>query len=273
MIRNYGMRAHDLGKLTCEEINEALNQYQLTGIHFAPVKSLKDVHDDQAFLNRASEVYDFFETAQKTIFVLGYYVNHVHPDEKVRSLRMKTAKAYIESLSGRNGAALAMESFTLNSDNSPHFEDHTAIGYNAFLKRLVELVAYGETHNVDIVVEPAQHHILHDIHTTEKLIREIGSDRLKLIFDPVNMMTEELGMNQEAFFEQFIERFESRIHLIHLKDYAYVKGKKMFLSAGEGKLAYNVLHRLLSESNTPFDISLEGADITVLSKAVKFMKR
>ena len=99
---------------------------------------------------------------------------------------------------------VATESFTLNGDGKPRVNDHNEIGYKAFLKEILEIVEYVEERDVNFAVEPAHHHIIYDIKTTQRLIKDVASPRLKLIFAPCNLMTPEIAVHQEQFLDAFL---------------------------------------------------------------------
>ncbi|GAU79792.1 sugar phosphate isomerase/epimerase [Fusibacter sp. 3D3] len=277
MIKYYGARAHDFGHIKTDELIAKLVEHHIDGVQLAPLKLFKDLTSHEAFIEGhfKNEVLSAFRESGKQIHVLGCYLNQTHPDAAKRAQFKAIVKGYIDvaSLDRKTCECVATESFTLNADGSPHLDDHNDIGYKAFLKEVLEIVEYAEEKGVDFAVEPAHHHILYDIKTTQRLITDVASPRLKLIFDPCNLMTTELAMKQEQFFEAFLTQFETHILDLHLKDFEYVEGHKKFLSAGNGALKYKALYELVQKQKSPINVLLEEFDKNQILKAISHMKQ
>ncbi|WP_083760900.1 TIM barrel protein [Alkaliphilus metalliredigens] len=134
-------------------------------------------------------------------------------------------------------------------------------------------MAYAEECQVDFAIEPAVHHIIYDIKTIAKLIDDLESKRVKVIFDPVNLMTQELAMDQRRFFETFFETFETRINMVHVKDFTYFGQEKQVLTSGQGELDYGYLHQMIKQSHQSMDVMLEGVSPELMLSAIGNMKQ
>ncbi|SCY21142.1 sugar phosphate isomerase/epimerase family protein [Alkaliphilus peptidifermentans] len=275
MIRKYGIRAHDLGILTPEQILNKLDELKLDGVQLAPVKVFDTIKRHEMFMEGdfSSFVCQLFKECQKEILMLGCYLNHAHPDSEQQRHFLDISKGYINIAALNNIKCVGTESFTLNANGKPHKEDHSQVGYNHFIKQLEPLIAYAEERQVDFAIEPAVHHIIYDIKTMTKLIHDIGSKRVKVIFDPVNLMTQELKVDQRRFFETFFEAFDNRISMVHVKDFAYLGHEKQMLTAGQGELDYGYLHQMIKKSQQAIDVMLEGVSPELTLSAIRNMKQ
>ncbi|MEW9122486.1 MAG: sugar phosphate isomerase/epimerase [Thermotaleaceae bacterium] len=275
MIGKYGIRAHDLGMLTTEQILDRLDELKVDGVQLAPIKVFDRIKTHEMFMEGdcSSSVCRLFKERQKEILVLGCYLNHAHPDPKQQKYFQEISKGYIDIAASKGIKCVGTESFTLNADGKPHMEDHTQVGYNRFIKQLEPIAAYAEERQVDFAIEPVVHHIIYDIKTTVKLIDDLGSKWVKVIFDPVNLMTQELAKDQSLFFETFLEAFETRIITVHVKDFAYSGDKKQVLTAGLGELDYSCLHQMIKQSQQSMDVILEGASSEWMVEAIRHMKQ
>lgn len=274
MIRYYGIRGHDLSASSTQEILDQLDRLSLDGVQLAPAKVYDALKSPGDFLTGhfARAVAEAFQRRDKKVLVLGCYLNHAHPDPALQKEFQRITAGYIKACADHDFACVATESFTLHGDGSPHPEDHTEAGYQRLVRQLEPLVEVAEILGVDFVVEGAAHHILHDIATLKRLVEDIDSPRLKLIFDPVNLMTETLAKDQEGFFQDYLETLGAHIQAVHLKDFRFHGSEKKVLTAGEGELAYAKLFPLLQALPHPVDLLLEGVEPPLLETAVRFMK-
>lgn len=275
MIHKYGIRAHDLGVLSPEQIIEQLNQLELDGVQLAPLKVFDHIktHDDFIMAKNSSVIIKSFHKHAKEIMVLGCYLNHTHPEMAVRDNYHHITKQYIDIAAQHGIKSIGTETFTLNANGKPHVQDHTEYGYQQFLRQIEPLVAYAESKQIALAIEPAVHHIIFDIAAFERLKSDLQSRALKVIFDPVNLMTPELAKDQNKFFYNFFERFEQDITMVHVKDFKYHGDEKEVLTAGLGALDYRALFDYVKESNQLLDVALEGVEITRLNDAVGYMKQ
>lgn len=275
MIRKYGIRAHDLGVLSADQIVDKLDDLELDGVQLAPLKVFDHIkkHVDFIVPETSRAIIKSFQKANKEILVLGCYLNHTHPTREVRDKHHEMTKQYIDLAALYSIKSIGTETFTLNSDGKPDARDHSEEGYQFFLEQIEPLVAYAEHLGVDFAIEPAVHHIIHDINKLERLKSDLQSHAFKVIFDPVNMMTQDLANNQKKFFYEFFEKFESVINMVHVKDFKYLGNEKTVLSAGLGALDYRALIEYVKASNQRIDVALEGVEITRLNDAVIYMKQ
>lgn len=262
MIKHFGARAHDFSVQALQPLLDQLETFELDGVQLAPVKFFDHIgsHQDWIAGRDLAEITQGFKDYKKTIQVLGCYLNHAHPSEEKRNDFAAFTKGYLDTAKalGQICECVATESFTLNGDGSPNKEDHTRVGYQRFLRQIVPLVAYAEALGVYLAIEPAKHHIIHDIATTRQLVSDIGSKNMKLIFDPSNLMTPYLATRQDALFYDFFEKFEASICAVHAKDFMFAADEKSFLSLGEGALDYKSLFRFAQQSQQPVNMLLEG---------------
>lgn len=274
MIRYYGVRGHDLSASSPREILDQLDRLSLDGVQLAPAKVFEGMKSPGDFLtgDDPRQAAEAFQRRGKKILVLGCYLNHAHPDPVKQKEFQQITAGYIKACADHDFGCVATESFTLNADGSPHPGDHTEEGYQRLRRQLEPLVEVAEMLGVDFALEGAAHHILHDIETLQRLVEDIDSPRLKLLFDPVNLMTKTLAKDQESFFNAYLEALGAHIQAVHLKDFRYQGMEKQVLTAGEGDLAYAKLFPLLQALPHPVDLLLEGVEPPLLETAVRFMK-
>jgi sugar phosphate isomerase/epimerase len=108
----------------------------------------------------------------------------------------------------------------------------------------------------------------------ERLIEEVPSPTVGMLFDPCNMMKTEFVADQQAFLRGVFEKLADRIILIHAKDIRFTEdGIKQECLAGTGILDYPYFFELLQQYKLHIDISLEGVTKEQLPEASLYMRR
>ena len=99
---------------------------------------------------------------------------------------------------------------------------------------------------VNIGIEPVWCGIVCSPQMMHQVIRDIGSERIKVILDLSNMLTKDTVSAQRKILEDSFELFGNRIKAVHLKDFNVVEGQKRFAAPGEGTMDIPYLFELLS---------------------------
>ncbi|MDA3955511.1 MAG: sugar phosphate isomerase/epimerase, partial [Oceanispirochaeta sp.] len=133
---NIGIRAHDLGKMTVENLSEKIGEYGFSHIQLALKKSLINLNDDSGRLSPGMGNYirDCFYSKKINISVLGCYINPVHPvpAEREKSLtrfaeHLIFARSFGCSVVGtETGSPLPDSSFTDEIYKEKTFQDFIA---------------------------------------------------------------------------------------------------------------------------------------------------
>jgi len=99
--------------------------------------------------------------------------------------------------------------------------------------------------------EPTRANILDGSANTCKLIREVGSDRVKVLFDPANIV------GDKDTLEGAVENLKPHIILAHAKDVILKGEKPEYPPAGKGELDYPRIFELLAPVETCNEIIIE----------------
>ncbi|MNP04974.1 Xylose isomerase-like TIM barrel [compost metagenome] len=154
---------------------------------------------------------------------------------------------------------VATETGSLTTYQSTHPHDYEEVGWRVFRESMEELMEEAEKWGVHIAVEPVSVHTLHSKELMLRLIEEVPSSNLGMLFDPCNMMKVEHVNDQSAFLRGMFEELSSRMIMIHAKDVAFTKDHvKSNPVPGEGILDYPLFFELLQTYTPYIDVSLEG---------------
>ena len=72
-------------------------------------------------------------------------------------------------------------------------------------------------------IEPVARHSVYDPKTCRRVLDEIGSHNLQVLFDPVNMLDLENVDHREEVFQEAIELLGKDMAMVHLKDFVHTE--------------------------------------------------
>ena len=103
-------------------------------------------------------------------------------------------------------------------------------------------------------IEPVARHSVWDPKTCRRVLDEIGSHNLQVLFDPVNMLDLDNVDHREELFAEAIELLGPDIAMIHLKDFVRTPGEGYGLrsvGAGTGEMDYSAIMKFV-KTEKPF---------------------
>ena len=105
------------------------------------------------------------------------------------------------------------------------------------------------------------------------MIENATSDRLKIIFDPLNVLTKERVDSQEALWKECIDAFGKETKIIHLKDGVFpAKGRHVACKLGEGIMRYGIIKDWLKKEKPDISIIREEERDEYAKEDLAFMK-
>jgi AP endonuclease len=106
------------------------------------------------------------------------------------------------------------------------------------------------------------------------MIGKLGSDRLRIIFDPLNMLIRERVDSQEVLWRECIDAFGKETEVIHLKDGVFPdKGRHVPCKLGDGVMRYEIIAKWIKKEKSDITIIREEARYEYAKEDLVFMKR
>lgn len=212
---NIGLRAHDYGKMPVEELFKKINSDGFHEIQLAIPKAIEGVNSlddvDETLLNAIKEAMEKYEIA---IPVFGCYVElgHLDPVERQKQVnRFLKGMDFAKYLGAR---CIGSETTHLSMDST---EQERSIAFEGLVDSVKQIVKKGEEIGLDVAIEPVARHTLNTPELTKTLLDRVSSDRLKIIFDPVNLITTQNIADQERLWDRAFENFGEKIVALHMK--------------------------------------------------------
>ena len=240
-----GLRLHDAEKLPVEELLPLVRQKGFTCSHLALSKLFKDLPCTTAALTPgyANYLRRVFNQNGIDIAVIGNYLNLLHPDEEYLRDAAEKYYAHIRFASLLGCGMVGTETGAPNREYTFCPECRKDETLSLFINRLKPIVRCAEEFGVIFAIEPVARHSVYDPKSCRRVLDEIGSHNLQVLFDPVNMLDLDNVDHRDELFQEAIELLGKDIAMVHLKDFVRVNegyGLKS-VGAGTGEMDYSAI--------------------------------
>ena len=238
-----GLRLHDAKKMPIEELLPEVRSQGYTCCHLALSKLMPDVPCTASALTPgyAHHLKHLFEQNGIDIAVIGNYLNLLNPDEAYLKEAYERYYAHIRFASLLGCGMVGTETGAPNTAYKfcPECRDEKTL--SLFIERLRPVVRCAEQYGVIFAIEPVARHSVYDPKSCRRVLDEIGSHNLQVLFDPVNMLDLDNVDGRDELFAEAIELLGKDIAMIHLKDFVRTPGEGYGLKsvgAGTGEMDY-----------------------------------
>lgn len=179
--------------------------------------------------------------------------NCAHPDEDVRKAGIAGIRTLCESADNLGTRVITLSTGTRNPDHMwrTHPDNDSPEAWKVMAKTLHELTRIAEAHSVLLAFEPEVANIVNTVDKATRILDEIGSDNLKIVMDPANLLFPGDVERQLEIFEDAFSKLGQYIVLSHAKDVGEFDesiGELKRVAAGKGQLDYPGYFRLLKAS-------------------------
>lgn len=257
-----GLRLHDAEKLPIEQLLPLVRSKGYTCTHLALSKLFPDLPCTPTALTPGYAHYlkHEFEKAGLDIAVLGNYLNLLNPDEAYLKNAYEMYCAHIRFASLLGCGMVGTETGAPNREYKfcPECRDEKTL--SLFIERLKPVVRYAEQFGVIMAIEPVARHSVWDPKSCRRVLDEIGSPNLQVLFDPVNMLDLDNVDRREELFAEAIELLGPDMAMIHLKDFVHWDGGYGLKSvgAGTGEMDYTQIMRYIKKEKPFIYATLEN---------------
>jgi sugar phosphate isomerase/epimerase len=257
-----GIRLHDVNaalsenEQTLESRLQKAHEEGFKSAHLALSKVMKDIVFDDVALTEGLGLYlrrTFMEKGMDLV-LLGCYLNLAHPvPEKLHEIQTR----YYGNLRVASLAGAAMVGTETGAPNEAYKMDPATHGDEAlqtFIRNLDPVVECAEHYGVTMAIEPVWKHIVYNADRALEVIRSIGSRNLRIIFDPVNLLSLENVEDRERVIDDAMDKLCDSIAMVHLKDYVRSGNDLVSVAAGTGEMDYSKIMSFI-KSRKPYMIA------------------
>jgi sugar phosphate isomerase/epimerase len=261
-----GIRLHDVNTglepslQTMEERAKKAKEEGFSCVHLAFSKVIQGVTFDECALNEglAFHTRRVFGKEDLDVAVLGCYLNLAHPEaDKLREIQSKYF-GHIRVAALMGAGVVGTETGAPNAAYRMDENTHTEAALNTFIYGLAPVVECAEHYGVTVAIEPVWKHIVYNPDRAVQVINAIGSQNLRIIFDPVNLLYPGNIDHKEQVIDEAIDKLGERIAVVHLKDFVPHGDNLKSIAAGTGEMDYTSILRFMKQRKPYIQATLEN---------------
>ncbi|MCI5872079.1 MAG: sugar phosphate isomerase/epimerase [Clostridiales bacterium] len=263
-----GIRLHDIKKAPLEERLAIAKEQGFSCGHLALSKVISEYPVDDGALTPGYALYlkRLFAKYELDIAVLGCYLNLANPNEESLRKIVHRYMAHIRFASLLGVGVVGTETGAPNEEYKYEEKNHSEEALEIFIKNLRPVVEYAEKMGVIMAIEPVYKHIVCNPKRARRVLDEIGSPNLQIIFDPVNLLDISNYQKRDTIIAEAVEVLGDDIAMVHIKDFVVEDGKLKSVAAGTGEMDYTQIVRFIKERKPYIHVTLEN---TVPENAVQ----
>ncbi|SDD59549.1 Sugar phosphate isomerase/epimerase [Paenibacillus sp. UNCCL117] len=271
----FGTLAHTVGKRPLKELVNQLASYDIDFVQLALQKAIGDIDLTPGKLSPglANYVAEQFDQAGIRIGVLGCYINPIHPDPEQRRMEIERFKEHLRYARDFGTSIVATETGNLDTFAGLEPEHYEEYGWNVLRSTVEELAEEAERWGVHIGLEPVSVHTLSSPAKMKRLLDEVPSSNLGVVFDPCNLMDQHNFERRNDIVDELFELVGDRVILAHLKDVVYrADGRPTSVKMGQGQFDIERFFTKLHARKPFVDISLEDTQEQDLPEVLRYVR-
>lgn len=255
-----GIRLHDIKKASLEERLQIVDEQGFACGHLALSKVIDEYPVDDSALTPGFACYlkRLFAENHLDVAVLGCYLNLANPNEEKLKQITHRYMAHIRFASLLGAGVVGTETGAMNEAYQYDENSHTEKALEVFIKNLRPVVEYAEKMGVIMAIEPVYKHIVCNPKRARRVLDEIDSPNLQIIFDPVNLLDISNYQDRDAIIAEAIELLGDDIAMIHIKDFVVTEQGLVSVAAGTGEMDYMQIIRFIKTRKPYIHVTLEN---------------
>lgn len=264
-----GLRAHDYGRKNIGDLLTSITRDGYEAVQLAIPKAIPgiDCHDEVT----QDLVDDIHKECVKhgiEVTVLGCYIEPSLLDEQEREIHVQRFLRTMDFVKPLNATCIGTETTDFNYPESQREEV-----FNILVDSVRKMVAKAEEIGVDIAIEPVSRHTLNTPELTARLLREVPSERLKVLFDPVNLLSAENIKNQDDLWDRSFKEFGDKICVVHIKGARLNdQGELISTSLKDSQVNYPKIMNWLKEHKPEVTLLREEIEEKMAKDDLEFIK-
>lgn len=255
-----GIRLHDIKKAPLEERLAIAREQGFSCGHLALSKVIDSYPVDDGALTPGYALYlkKIFAKNQLDVAVLGCYLNLATPDEAALAKMKHRYMAHIRFAALLGAGVVGTETGAVNREYQFEEANHSEEALEIFTKNLRQAVEYAEKMGVILAIEPVYKHIVCNPKRARRVLDEIASPNLQIIFDPVNLLDFCNYKDREEIISEAIDVLGEDIAMVHIKDFVVKDESLVSVAAGTGEMDYTKIIEFIKKRKPYVHVTLEN---------------
>jgi sugar phosphate isomerase/epimerase len=262
-----GIFANTFHRSTVEDLLDAVHAHGIRYVEFnmsclnLPAVPGTDTlplveHVDEAVLQRVRSA---AELRNIELVSLAGYFNMIHPERNKRRQGLEQLDVLMHAAQTLDIKLIALCTGTRDPEHMwrRHPANDEPDAYDDILASMTEAIDMAEKHDLTLGFEPEVNLVIDSSRKARRLLDDIGSPRLKIIFDGANVFKKGDLVRMDKVLTENIELLADDIVMAHAKDLDE-DGQAGHLAAGQGKLDYRLYMELLTRIGFTGAVLLHG---------------
>lgn len=237
-----GIRGHDVRAVGIKELSTKARENGIEYLQLVLEKSIDGFKTGDFTTEYAEKIKS--ELGESKVAILGSYINPSNPDDDGLRVDIDKFKEKIKYASVLNPIAVGTETGIYKEGMTDSEE-----AYQRVLSTMREVVAEAEKYGVNVGIEGVHFFVINSPRKMKRIIDDLNSDNVKVIFDPTNYLNVDNYTEQEAIFTELFELLADRICVLHVKDLFVENGCGRGVKPFEGVVNYEFIMKKIKEYN------------------------
>jgi len=200
--------------------------------------------------------------------------NLINPDTTQRAKDLRNMRTLIEACAGLGTSVVTLCTGTRDPGNMwrAHPENHSPGAWRDLVHSLEQLLPLAQERGVFLGIEPEPANVIDSAWKARKLLDEIKSPQLKVIFDAANLLQPHTLHEQNKILSQGVDLVGSEIVVAHAKDLTE-DCSTGHVVAGRGAIHYELYLSLLHNAGFTGPLILHNLREEEIPGAVTFLRK
>ena len=257
-----GVRAHDFGRHSVTELPKIIKAAGFDSVQLAPAKAIIGVDSIADITPQLmDDIANSFAKNNLAIHILGCYIEPSLPDIANRLANVEAFKQNLTYAKQAGITYVGTETTHLNPYTTT--DEQRLIAYNRLLDSTQRMIEHAEAVGVQVALEPVAEHTLNTPQLAHQLVSTLKSDKLSMIFDPVNLILPTTYQHQNQIYTDFFDLLGDRLCVLHAKDTTFsgntTQDEKIWANIGQGVVNYDHIMAYLQDKHPNLTILREVA--------------
>jgi sugar phosphate isomerase/epimerase len=206
------------------------------------------------------------------VVALSATYNMIHPDEQERAHGHRRLAAVAEAASDARIPLLTLCTGTRDpADQWKHHPDNDAPeAWRDLLQSMETAIGIAERFDLDLGIEPELANVVNSAPRARRLIDDLQSGRIRIVFDPANLFERETRERQRSIISHGIDLLAGDIAMAHAKDRL---ADGTFVAAGRGVLDYRHFLTLLKKTGFAGPLVTHGLSANEAPAVAAFLRQ
>ena len=258
-----GIRGHDIRADGIENLSLLAKEYGIEYLQLVLEKSVDGFKTGDYTEEYAISLKNQLKGTK--IAVLGSYINPSNQNDTDLEIDIEKFKEKIKYATVLNPIAVGTETGIYREGMTDSEE-----AYQRVFMTMKKIVEEAEKYKVNIGIEGVHCFVINTPQKMKRLVDELKSDIVKVIFDPVNYLNINNYQNQDEMINDMFSLLSDKICVLHAKDFIVENGEFKMVKPAQGMLNYELIFKKMKEHN--LDIPIICEEINEEEASITFEK-